>query len=84
MNRQQITTNSNAVITICMIHLEKSRKKLTQKHLINLLIKQDREIKSLKLENLKLQIKTTAQIEQTTTNNTKEVYGNSNNPLRRN
>ena len=84
MNRQQITTNSNAVITLCMIYLEKSRKKLTQKHLINLMIKQDQEIRSLKLENLKLQIKTTAQIEQTTTNNTKEIYGNSNNPLRRN
>lgn len=70
-----------------MIYLEKSRKKLTQKHLINLLIKQDWEIKSLKLENIKLQIKTTAQIEQTNTNNTnntKEIYGNSNNPLRRN
>ena len=83
MNNRNTT---NVVTTLFSMTPNKSSKKTSNMHLINLLIKQDQEMKYLKLENFKLQKQIIAVLQQSSTRTTETTikYGNSNNPLRRN
>lgn len=82
---QQKHNTTNVVTTLFSMTPNKSSKKSSNKHLINLLITQDEEMRYLKLENYKLQKQLIAVLQQSTrTTETNIKYGSSNNPLRRN
>ena len=85
MNNRNTTqyNTTNVVTTLFSMTTNKSSKKTSNKNLINLLIKQDREMRYLKLDNYRLQ-KTLAVLQQSTKTKTTNIYHGSNNPLRRN